>query len=563
MSLTIKYLDTPEGAQESAVVTGQGLQPFSDSTSMVSGAIDVPWATTETQQWTLDGTRDLLPDAPEGVGWWSAQPSEDGKDGFVLGEAILGETPLGEDRPGGYFAEPPMILIDFSERFTANGITITFSPSTEQWCSEIRVKWYRGNELLAELNGYPDSAQWSGGGMVDSFNRITIELMSTNQPRHFAKIQQIVIGKTIVFGRNEIIKAELINEADHTLGTLSVDTSRFEVLAPDGLDLNPVENQRVVLYRDADMLSTHYIQESTKETAGHYVLSCQSAIGMLEDDFLGGVYENTPVDTVLDDILDGWQYEIDDSFQSSVITGYIPVCSRRNALQQVVFAIGALVVTRGSDKIKLVSLPQGEHVQFEEDDTFPGATLDRAQRVARYELTVHRYKKSNTEETLLDDIEVTDDSNSDESVLVTFDAPHWGYTIVGGEITGSDANWITIKASGAVTVKAKTYTHTTFVRTKKNLDATHTERNNAVSVTDATLVNRANATAVLERLYAAGQFRHTLTQDVVVTDQAAGILVESVGPWGGRICGIITAMDSTLTQNGHTATVTIAGEEVE
>ena len=562
MSLTIKYLDVPEGAQEAATVTGTGLQPFSETASVVTGAPDTPWASIDFNGWPLDGSREILPDDPKNIGWWSESPSVEAVEGFVLGEGILGKSRLGASMEGGFFDVPPVMVIDFSERFSATGVTISFSDSTQQWCSEIIVRWFRAGELLAECHDLPDAPLWSCGGAVDSFDRITIELLRTNIPGQMARIQQITVGKTIVFGREKIVSAKIVNEVDHTLGTLSVDTSRFEVLAPDGLALNPQQNQRVVLERDGNMLATHYIQESTREVAGHYVLSCQSAIGMLEDEFLGGMYEKEPVDAVLTAILDGWQYELDPIFTGSVITGYIPVCTRRNALQQVAFAIGATVTTRGSNRIRLVSSTAAETREFDAESVFPGAKLEKDQRVARYELTVHRYKKSSTVETLLEDETLDDDDITDDSILVTFDDPHWDYNIAGGEIVESGVNWIRVKAAGAVAVTAKTFTHTTSVRVKTNPDATHAERNNVVSVTDATLVNSSNAKSVLNRLFESGRYRHTMTFDAAISNQSAGDMAEVISPWGGKVLGVITAMDSQLTQNGHTASVTIVGEEV-
>lgn len=573
MSLTVKYLDTPEGAQEAAAVTCEGLQPFSDTASMVSGAEDVAWATTEPGLWALDGTGEILPDEPENIGWWSESRSQDEDKPFVLGKAVLGQTRLGsrvsilgyaflgqmhlgEDGAGCKFEMPPIITINFSERFSATGITITFSPSTEQWCSEIKVRWYRDGELLTELHAFPDSPHWAGGEVVDSFDQIAIELLATNKPGQFARIQQIIAGQTIVFGRGEIISAQLVNEVDPTLGSLSVDTSRFEVLSPSGMALNPQENQRMELYRDARLLAAHYIESSSRETDKRYIFDCQSAVGMLEDDYLGGIYKEVPVDDVVSDILNGWRYEIADELRTAEITGYLPVCPRWEALQQVVFAIGAMVTTFGTDKIRLVPLPEVDEGEFAGSDIFLGAKLEASPRIARYEVTVHRYAESSAVENLLENEEI-----DGEDVLITFNDPHHGYEITGGTITGSGANWITVTASGAVTVTAKTYKHTTAVRTKKDPNATHVERSNVLCVTEATLVNNANGWQVLNRLYKSGQWRQTLTQEVAVSEQQVGMIVLSENPWGSRTRGIIASMDSTLTQNGHTANVTIVGTE--
>ena len=559
MSLTVKYLDTPEGAQEAAAVTWERLQPFSDTASIATGADDVAWATTERSVWLLDGTRDILPDDPRNIGWWSAEASATADRGFVLGEAILGETPLGggSGDPGRYFRAPPIIIIDFSARFSATGITLQFSPSTEQWCTDIIVRWYRGGVLLAEIREHPDGPEWKGGDNVDSFDRITIELRETNHPGQMAKIKQIVVGQLIVFGREEIVSAQLVNEIDHTLGTLPVDVSRLAVYAPDDLQLRPQENQRVEIYRNSRLLATHYIESSTREAAGHYILNCQSAIGAMDDGFLGGIYEKTSVLDVLDEIFGVTRYEIDQTLAAAVVTGYIPVCSRREALQQVCFSIGAIVSTHASSVIRLFPIPVDGVGEFTADSIFTGSKVDTAQRVAAVEVTGHRFKRSNVVESLLDEEEITD-----EDVLITFPDPHWAYNITGGTITGSGANWITVTANGLVTVTAKTYTHITSIRTKKNPDATYAERGNVVSVGDATLVNGANIQQVLDRLYSAAERRQTLIQEVVVDEQGVGDLVDSIGPWNSRIRGIITSMDSTLTQGGQTARITIAGREV-
>ena len=560
MSLTIKYLDTPEGAQTSATVTGVGLQPFSAATSMATGADDVAWATTEPGMWLLDGSRDILPDDPQNVGWWSAYPSMEAREGFILGKGILGVTPLGTGSRDGErtFETPPMLIIDFSSRFSATGLTIKFSPSTNQWCSHIRIKWYRGEELLAEGDERLGSPEWDGGGFVDSFDRITIEILETSEPGHLAKIQQIVVGKLIVFGREEIASAQLVNEVDHTLGTLPVDVSRYEVYAPEDLLLNPQQNQRVELYRDNQLLASHYIESGARTAAGCYVLNCQSAIGRLESDFMGNVYEEVPASDLIGDILlDGdFKFYIHPDLARATVTGYIAPCTRREALQQICFAIGAMASTSKSDVINFMPIPEAGDGKFGNDDVFPGTEIETTQRVAYVEVTSHRFKKSSEIETLLEDEEI-----DGEDVLFIFDAPHWGYDISGGSITGDGANWITVTASGLVTVTAKTYAHTTTVRRKKNPDATYAERGNVVSITEATLVNSANVREVLDRVFDASVRCHTLTQDAIISDQTIGDYVTSVSTWGGTVTGIITSMDSTLTQGGHIARVVISGKE--
>lgn len=533
MSLTVKYFDVPNGAQAAAQVTGQG-QPFSDPACAASGAEDIAFATLEPGAWTLDGTRNILADSPGGF-WWSAERSDD----------------------VGVFAVVPVLDFAFPEPYTATGLTFTFWPSMGQWCSRVRVCWYNGNSLLTQAEAYPDSAVWTLSRKVESFDRVRVELLATNLPGQFAKVQRVEIGQTVVFGRGELVSAQLVNEIDPTLCSLTVDTMKISVRDRQDRALAPQEKQRMELYRDETLLAVHYITESVREAQHFYTFSCQSAIGLLDEDFMGGIYTGAPAENIIADIMDGREYVLDAAFAGRTVTGYLPVCTRREALQQLAFALGAVVTTQGSSAISLVPLPQQITGSFSAKYIFPGAKVETAARVARIEVTAHSYTPSATQEILLDN-----ETLSGEDLLLTFDAPHHSYAITGGTITASGANYVTVTANGTVTLTGKTYLHSTVTHTKRNPAATAAERSNVLAVDSVTLVNAGNVSAALARLYDAMQLRQTLTQTAVISGQQAGQRVSTVNPWGTQVRGYISSMDSALTQNGQTADVTIIGAEV-
>lgn len=529
MSLKVKYLDVPQGAQEAAQVEGQG-QPFCDMSLVASGAEDVAYATLEPSGWPLNGSRKIMPDDVK-TGFWSNTASLD---------------------------DPPVITMRFPEKYTATGLTITFSPSTEEWCTQIRVTWYRDNDVVTQETAYPTTAYWTVQKTVESFDRIDVELLQTNMPGHFAKVQRIEVGQTVWFGKDELESVHVVNEIDPTLSELTVDTMTVSVQDKAGRSLIPQKNQRMELYRNETLLAAHYVETSTRQAQHHYTFSCQSAIGLLEDEYLGGVFTAAPVAEVVEDILDGFACELHSSFDGRTVTGYLPICTRREALQQMVFALGAVATTQAGSAIRIVPLNTSTTGLFKKREIFQGASVETAPRVAVFEVVAHRYTASEEEETLLEN-----ESVSGENVLVTFSEPHHSYSITGGTITASGANWVTITASGAVTLLGKKYLHSTTRYSKRNPEATAAERNNVHSVEEATLIHHGNAAAVLERLYKISQLRRTLTQEVVVTSQRAGDKVTSENPWGGQIRGYITSMESDLTQTGHTASITILGAEVD
>lgn len=534
MSLEINYIDAPEGAQDDMTVSGESGNSVSDIASLKSGVSDIPYATLEPGIWRLDGTMRILPDTPK-FGFWSAERS-------------------GDD---GYFETPPVITLAFPVPYTSTGLTFIFSPSTNQWCSEIRVAWYNGQTLLMEGTYYPDEANWVLDENVESFDKIRIELIKTNHPQHLAKIQRIEIGRTVLFGKDELINVSLVNEVDPSLCVLSADTLDFHVADGKDRELIPQENQRIELIKDGNLKAVQYIRSSTREAKNQYRITCQSVIGLLEDTFLGGMYADYPMESLVADILGEWPYEISSYFSETTITGYLPVCSQREALQQLAFAVGAVILTQGGANVKFLPVPTATTAKFTSSEIFLGGSVKTSARVAKVQVYSHSYTEASTEQTLIDNEEI-----SGEDVLVTFDAPHRSYSITGGTITDSDVNWVTITADGPVTVTGKGYNHASIAHTKRNFAAVAKEQSNYIAVSEVTLINSQNVQKALDRLFNVYQLRQVTEQEVVVTDQAAGDFAVSVTPWNTQTRGFISSMSSTLTQNGQTAVINIQGVEV-
>lgn len=534
MSLEIIYIDAPEGAQADMAVSAENGNAVADTALVAAGVPDIPYATLEPGVWKLDGSRKLLPEAPA-VGWWSRERS-------------------GED---GRFETPPGIILAFSLPYSSTGLTFTFSPSTEQWCSEVYVAWFNGQTLLQEGTYYPDDANWVLNQTVESFDQIQIELRATNHPGHFAKVQRIEVGRMMTFGKDELTNVRLVNEVDPALCVLTADMLNFEVIDRKNRTLFPQENQRIELIKDGSLKAVQYIVSSTRESRNQYKIVCQSVIGLLEDTYLGGIYDAVPLEEFVQDVLGPWSFEIDSHFAGVTVTGYLPVCTQREAIQQLAFAIGAIVSTQNGERIRFLPVPTVITGNFRSSDVFLGGSVKTSPRVAKVEVVSHRYSPSDTEETLVREEEI-----SGENVIVTFDSPHHSYSIVGGEITDSGANWVKITADGVVTVTGKAYLHSTMTHTKRNPAAVAKEQSNFVAVSDVTLIHSGNAKQALDRLFNVYQLRQVTEQEVVVRTQSAGDYVASVTPWGSQTRGFISSMDSTLTQNGHTAIINIQGVEV-
>ena len=251
-------------------------------------------------------------------------------------------------------------------------------------------------------------------------------------------------------------------------------------------------------------------------------------------------------------------FRADSAFDGKTLTGYLPVCTRRQALQQIAFAVGAAVATQGDGTIALLLPEETVSGSFTDEEIFAGAKLKQELPVAAVALYVHGFTPDDEEKVLLKEAEILG-----EDVLFVFSEPYHSYQITGGSLVESDANWVKITADGPVTLTAKKYRHTVSVRRKENPKATAAEKGNVVTVEKATLIHADNADAALQRLYNYHTMRDLLTQDVVVTGQQAGQMVESLSPWCVPVIGHIVSMESEFTNTGHTANVQIRGREVQ
>lgn len=536
MALRVVYEDYPVGAQDAATVTSTEKQSFSSDAEVMSGVAGSAWATLEADGWPLNGTRRILTDAPAHVGWWSRSLSA----------------------ADGTFATPPTVTISFPDPYTASGLTFAFDTAGGQYCASLEIRWYNGMVLLQERTYAPTSAHWLLHNRVQSFDRIELRLLAWSAPQQFAKIERLTIGVVSVFEKDELVSVTLTNEIDPSLSQLSVDAMTVKIVDRKGAQYDAQEGQKLVLYHNDTLTAVQYIESSEDDGRREYTFRCQSLIGLLEDEFLGGLYSGEPVGNLLDAILGKGLWKLDDSFSIATLTGYLPVCTRREALQQLCFAVGAIATTQGTDGVRLLPVPVAPSASIGKDRIFltPAPSLRSSPRVRTVEVFVHSYTPSDEEETLIDD------EIDGEDVLYTFDAPHHGYAITGGTLLASGVNWVRITASGQVKVSGKKYIHSTYRTTKINPEATASERNNTLTVDKATLVSRHNAAEVLQRVYDYSLLRKTLTESIVAQTEQAGQIAVSETLRDKGIQGYISSMVTTFTGTGRFADITIIGADV-
>ncbi len=546
--IELHYLDIAPDMEKNLTFSAENVQNTRELDSLHQLGERPVFATCEWDGWPLDGSRKLM-DADHPPVW--SREMSGVRSGF-LGAGALGSFTL--DSADCALETPPFIEVKVSRSCTVPGITFVFSPRGH-WCRKLELHLYLGEEQVYGKILYPDAPRWIFPARDLRFDRLTVRLLETDTPGCYAKLSRLYLGRALVFGYGETESVQLVNEADPTLDALTVDTMTVEVQDLQQRELSPKQDQRMELYRDGQLLASHYIESCTRRDRHHYTFRCRSLVGQLEDTFLGGMYEKTPIKTLLTEILQDVPFEMDAALENIRISGYLPVCTRRQALQQVAFAAGAVVSTRGVRGVRLSVLAQQVSGTFQAQTQFRDGAVETVAGISRIEAVAHKYTPSREEVTL-----VEEEYFNGTDILLTFTEPYHSYKISGGTLLEQGVNHIRLSATGEVTVKACPYRHTTVRHSRIFNPGQGTNRNQIRKVEQATLVHAGNVVQILNRLGAVYALQQTLTQTVVVDGQFAGQQVVLADPFGGLVKGYITAMESELTPGGQTARITLMGQ---
>lgn len=476
MSVKIVYEDIASGADEDALITTSSAADFAYPALLPFGGSGAAIATLEPYNWILDGSREILD--TQQLAFWST--------------AISG--------PDNRFEEPPEITISFDKRYTSPGIFLTFFPATGDYCTHVAVEWYRGVNVLKKRDFYPTSTEAFCAQTVEAWDKIVIRFNATNRPYHYVKLQKITFGVSRVFLRPELRSVRVTQEVSIISDEMAVNTLDFTLDSKSDVEYMFQFKQPVSAYDNDRLIGVFYIDDSKRRGNGLYDVSCQDAIGVLDNDpYPARILANKPARELLLDILGGhFQLDLDPSFAASPITGYLPAGSRREALQQVAFALCAMVDTSRTDAIRVYKDREDTPKKIPKGQTYTGGTVDTSAIVTAVQVTAHRYSTTGT---------------------------------------GND----TVEVNGA------TYYHSTEVTTITNPNVTASDKANVIEVKEATLVNASNVSTIAQHIYGYYQKRQTQRVRIVMNGEKPGDHVATGTPWGTAVDGFITSMHIVLS----------------
>lgn len=368
MSAKLVYGDIALGAADAAQVSVSNKINFSAPELVPFGVQPVAIATLEPGGWGLSHDYKLR-DAQQ-VAFWSS---------VVSGADCV-------------FSTAPTVTLAFSAQFSATGLTFRFSEASGDYCRKIGVTWYQGATVKDSGTYYPDATFFVIENTVEAFDKIVVSLQETNLPRRRAKLEYIGIGVIREFHGTELVDVAFVHEIDLISKAIPINVLDAAFHSKSDVEYVFQKKQPVEAYNGTALVGVYYIENGRRTGVRDYTIACQDAIGILElDDYGGNIwFSDTPAKTILADVVGGgFELDIDTSLSNKTLRGYIPPGTRRAALQQVAFALGACVDTSGTSKIKVFPAYTGAGEEIAQAKTYEGGNVETADTVT--EVTVTAY----------------------------------------------------------------------------------------------------------------------------------------------------------------------------
>lgn len=506
---------------------------------------EVKYGTLERNQFALDGTFELMPDTLEDMGLWS--------------NSISNEL--------GIFEKPPVLVISFTEPHSSLGLTFLFSKAGD-YCNHLNITYYdKNNQLINDTDFYPDNYQYVCNNIVENYQKIIIIFYGTNNPYRYLKLYQILYGANKIFEGDNLISANILEEMDLLSSEVSINTLGFKVYSADDEFniINPTGFYSLLQQRQAFKVKELLLKEGKEIDMGTFYLDTWKnadnkimdfeaidLIGIIDKTtFYGGMYVNVPFENIIKIVMTSAnvpeeEYEIQEDLKGIIMTGYIPICTHREALQQLVFAVGAVADCSRSDKIKIYTIVDKEdNNTIEQTNIFQGTKkVEQNEIVTEVAVTAHNYiKGSETEEVFKGILDKGDNR-------VLFDHPVYDLSCTGGTIKESNCNYAIINCTSEkeIVVTAYKYVDNTQEISAQVEDIGNASKLNTLNIESAYFINKGNALTIAQKVLDYYQKTYKTEFDFILKGESLtqDVAIES-NDFSRQLVGHIKKLDIDLT----------------
>lgn len=332
-------------------------------------------------------------------------------------------------------------------------------------------------------------------------------------------------------------------------GELYTAGEQFMVLGDEMEDAPDYPYGYRAIFDDGVVHFVFYVQKITRIAKYNYQIDCISAVGLLSTmDYDGGLWlytAPTTVQALLNDILSGSgvSFSYDPTYANQRVSGWLPICTKREAIQQVLFATGLNLIRRHDGTSYVTGLDASTSTQIPDNRVYYGGKVTGKQSVSKVVVVEHDYVYSTeTEEIFSGDI-------TEPNTRVIFSKPYHDVTAVDGNgnpvsITAYTNYCIVATAVNDVTITGQMYIDNA---TEINIDLSH-DTDKVARVEKATLVNIMNAEGVASRI--SKYFSSASTVESAIVYEGTELPGDNIlmnNAWGEEVIGLISQMDVVIS----------------
>jgi hypothetical protein len=274
-------------------------------------------------------------------------------------------------------------------------------------------------------------------------------------------------------------------------------------------------------------------------------------IGLLDGGtFDGGMYTNVTVEDLLEEIftsagLSSESYSIDSSLRNLTLSGYIPMIGHREALQQVLFVIGAVANCARSDIINIYKIEESQMPnEIGRNQIIKGTEeIEQGDRITGVLIKSHNYRQTGTEITLFDG------QLPKGTHKLIFDEPAFNVTIDTGTLEEYGTNYaiVTVPATRFVAVYGYRYKDNMRDVLIESPNLTGDEIENTLKIDSIYLINDSNVEDIGQRIIDYYDGRYTTKLKHILDDESTGDNVVVQEQFGTSLNGYVTELDIDLT----------------
>lgn len=337
-------------------------------------------------------------------------------------------------------------------------------------------------------------------------------------------------------------------------GMLAAANGELLAAATSDTGLKKYDYGETVTYtHEGDLFGLFYLEKITRVGPYDYKMQAISAIGLLlTDTYYGGVYTGISVGELVADIVHGiFSYTIDPVLGEQPVFGWLKKSSRRDALRDVLFAMGGQIRKDRTGAVVIEPQRGREPYEITADEVYQGGSVAGLSPASGINITEHTFMALTADErvTLFDgeaaaESIVTPKGARMMGVLVDFSEPMHDLQADNVTILESGANYAVIGPSSAAVLTGQKYTHTERVLSRGQKTSGSP---NIIPSSACTLVNLLNSENVADRLMAYYGSASEIEADIVMTTQKSGDAVKFTDPFGDSAQGYITELDVTMS----------------